>query len=282
MVTIGLALEVSSVGSNVGTTDDPQYEINTRRSNTKLQLKNRETVLIGGLIQDDDVGEVTKIPLLGDIPILRRLFSRDYRSKTKTEVLMSITPHVVRGVDMPGESVLTMWSGQENIYSLKGPIFETETGKEGAKEENIILMKETEKTYGSVFISAPSKVKIGEKVPVQILVKGMKQLYAAPFDIVYDKYIIRCLEIREGPFFSHDGKQTAFLTSIHQHEGRANVNASRMGKVGGVDGSGVLAYLIFEAVGQGHTKIFISNQKFLDSDMNAYPIEAKIVELNVE
>jgi len=132
-VTLGITLEVSSVGANVGTTDDPQYEINTRNSMTKLQFKNGETVLIGGLIQNDDTGEVTKIPLLGDVPLLKRLFSRDYRSKTKTEVLMSITPYVVRGIDIPSKSVITMWSGQEHNYSLEGPEFEKERIKRNNK-----------------------------------------------------------------------------------------------------------------------------------------------------
>jgi len=281
-VTLGLTLEVSSVGANVGTTDDPQYEINTRKSKTKLQLENGETVLIGGLIQNDDTGEVTKIPLLGDIPLLKRLFSRDYRSKTKTEILMSITPYVVRGIDIPSQSVLTMWSGQEHSYSLTGPAFETETIKKEIIKEKGKLHGMDKQSPGLVLINAPKNVKSGEKLSVQVLVQNTKNLYSTPFKIAYNANILKCLKVREGPFLKKDGEQTAFLSSINQPKGLVNINLSRMGSIGGIDGDGILAYITFEAISKGISEISIRKPEFLDADMKPYPVRAKIAEITID
>ena len=280
-VTIGITLEVSSVGANIGTTDDPQYEINTRKSKTKLQLENGETVLIGGLIQNDDTEEVTKIPLLGDIPIIKRLFSRDYRSKTKTEILMSITPYVVRGIDIPSKSVLTMWSGQEHSYSLKGPAFETDTMKKEIIEEKDKLHGIGRQSPGLVLINAPKNIKSGEKLSVQVLVQNAKNLYSTPLKFAYNANILKCLKVQEGPFLKKDGKQTAFLSFINQPEGLVNINLSRMGSVGGIDGDGTLTYLTFEAISQGISELSILKPEFLDADMKPYPVKAKIAEINI-
>ncbi len=276
-VTLGITLEVSSVGANVGTTDDPQYEINTRNSMTKLQFKNGETVLIGGLIQNDNTGEVTKIPLLGDVPLLKRLFSRDYRSKTKTEVLMSITPYVVRGIDIPSKSVITMWSGQEHNYSLEGPEFE----KERAKKETTETKEKSDGSAGVISINASKNVNIGEKLDVRLLVQDAKRLYSVPLKLSYDPDKLKCLKVAEGPFLKKDGKQTAFLSSINQSEGLVNINLSRMGDIGGIDGDGILAYLTFEAIAQGVSKVSISEPQFLDANMKSYSVKAKAIEVTI-
>lgn len=276
-VTLGITLEVSSIGANVGTTDDPQYEINTRNSMTKLQFKNGETVLIGGLIQNDDTGEVTKIPLLGDIPLLKRLFSRDYRSKTKTEVLMSITPYIVRGIDIPSKSVITMWSGQEKNYSLEGPRFE----EEKVKGESTETREKFDGTAAKVLVHAPRNVNLGEKLNAHLLVQNAKNLYAAPLDLSYNADKLKCLKVAEGPFLKKDGKQTAFLNSINQSEGSVHINLSRMGEIGGIDGDGIIAYFTFEAIGKGASKISISEPKFLDADMKPYLINTESTVINI-
>lgn len=274
-ITIALQLEVSGIGSNVGTADDPQYEINTRRSETNLQLKDGETVLIGGLIQDDDTGDVTKVPLLGDIPLLGHLFSRNYRSKTKTEILMSITPYVVRGIDIPAESVLKMWSGQEQLYSVKGPIFETETATMEMIEEEDEPEKLVKRPPGLVVIDAPKNVKKGEEFQVQIIIQNVEQLYAAPFAFAYDPKVLKCTNVQEGSFLKQDGKSTGFLTSIDQSKGVVNISLSRMGKVGGIDGRGMLAQLTFEATSVGSAKLSIEHPKFLDAELKFYPVGSR-------
>lgn len=92
-----LGLEVSSINSTVTTKNGVAYRIGTRTTSTVLRLTDGENQILGGLIQDTDKTAATKVPLLGDVPILGHLFRSDNVAKEKTEIVLSITPHLVRG-----------------------------------------------------------------------------------------------------------------------------------------------------------------------------------------
>ena len=120
-VNLNLALEISALGSNVGTADDPQYAIRTRSTSTILTMNDGDTVIMGGLIQDEDRETVKKVPLLGDIPAMGRLFSNSYNENVETDILMTITPVVIRSQEMPGKEVTGFWSGSAKKYSAVPP-----------------------------------------------------------------------------------------------------------------------------------------------------------------
>lgn len=71
--------------------------IGTREAYTTVIVNNGETVVIGGLITDEDRKAATQVPLLGDIPIIGHLFRQDYKSKDRTELLVFITPQIIKG-----------------------------------------------------------------------------------------------------------------------------------------------------------------------------------------
>lgn len=94
-----ISLEVSNINSTVTNTASGlvAYRIGTRNANTVLRLKDGENQLLGGLIQDVDKKTVNKVPLLGDLPLLGKLFRSESTEKDKTEIVLSITPKLVRG-----------------------------------------------------------------------------------------------------------------------------------------------------------------------------------------
>ena len=65
-----------------------------RTANSRVGIRNDDTIVIGGLMQDQKTVTVNKIPLLGDIPLIGAVFSRTQIDKTKTELLIFLTPHV--------------------------------------------------------------------------------------------------------------------------------------------------------------------------------------------
>ncbi|HJS77296.1 MAG TPA: type IV pilus secretin PilQ [Burkholderiales bacterium] len=69
--------------------------INTKHVKTEVLVENGGTVVIGGIFEENDRTDVTKVPLLGDIPILGYLFKNTTSSTSKTELLVFITPRVV-------------------------------------------------------------------------------------------------------------------------------------------------------------------------------------------
>lgn len=71
------------------------YKISTRRADTNVRLKNGETLIIAGLIGEEERKNITKIPFLGDLPIIGALFRSTSTGKSKTEVMVFLTPHIV-------------------------------------------------------------------------------------------------------------------------------------------------------------------------------------------
>jgi general secretion pathway protein D len=66
----------------------------TRRAQSHVAIKDGQTVVIGGLMEDRIDSKVDKVPILGDIPFIGEAFKRNSDTKTKTELLIFLTPHV--------------------------------------------------------------------------------------------------------------------------------------------------------------------------------------------
>jgi len=96
-VTIDLKVDVSSL---LSITDDGQIHRGTRNTKTTVRLKDSQTVVFGGIIKQDERVEKVKVPFLGDIPRLGRLFSHTTKNQTDSEMIMLITPHITP-FDMP-------------------------------------------------------------------------------------------------------------------------------------------------------------------------------------
>jgi general secretion pathway protein D len=114
-VSMKVGLEVSNIVREVTSSsgDTLAYQIGTRTANTVLQLKDGETEVLAGLISDEDRRTASRVPGVGDLPILGRLFSTRGDSATKTEIVLLITPHVVRGLERPDASTAEFRSGTE-------------------------------------------------------------------------------------------------------------------------------------------------------------------------
>jgi general secretion pathway protein D len=86
--------EISDVKANKGQATD--LVLRKRSAKTSVVVKDKDTVVIGGLIQDRDETIENKIPLLGDIPLLGWLFKTKSKQRTKTNLLILLTPHIMK------------------------------------------------------------------------------------------------------------------------------------------------------------------------------------------
>ena len=106
-VSMKLNLEVSSIVKEVTSGSSLSYQVGTRAASTVLRLRDGETQILAGLISDADRETASKVPGLSSIPILGRLFTSVKTDKTKQEIVLSITPHVIRHGKRPGD-----WSSE--------------------------------------------------------------------------------------------------------------------------------------------------------------------------
>ncbi len=120
-VQIKVGLEVSNIvreiRSNNGTLT---YQIGTRNAGTTLRLKDGETQVLAGLISDEDRSTASRIPGLGDLPLLGRLFSSQRDQRRKSEIVLLITPRVLRNTAAQQPALTEFRSGTENTLGAGG------------------------------------------------------------------------------------------------------------------------------------------------------------------
>jgi general secretion pathway protein D len=88
--------------------------ISQRQAETAATVRDGDSFVIGGLIQDENLTSRSKVPLLGDIPLLGQAFRTDKQTRTKTELYIIVTPHVVRRVGSQVQRVAT----EQRTFSL--------------------------------------------------------------------------------------------------------------------------------------------------------------------
>jgi general secretion pathway protein D len=164
-VQIKMGLEVSSIVKefDVATGSGGQthvYQIGTRNATTTLELKDGETQILAGLITDSDQKSSSHIPGLGDLPMLGRLFGSNGTNRSKSEIILSITPHIIRAQTRPTVDSTEFWYGTEaqtrsapfsNLHSTSDA--PTNTGASAVSGGGVSIM------------SAPSNVPANSNVP---------------------------------------------------------------------------------------------------------------------
>jgi len=111
---IKLGLEVSNITNTVTTSGGTiTYQIGTRNTDTVLRLHDGETQILAGLISDEDRATANKVPCLGDMPVLGRLFSNHNTNNTRTEIVLLITPRLIRSLVRPDANVMEFAAGTE-------------------------------------------------------------------------------------------------------------------------------------------------------------------------
>jgi general secretion pathway protein D len=116
-VAIKVTLEVSNIVNKIETKSGTlAYQIGTRTATSVLRLKDGENQLLAGLISDEDRRTANKLPFLGDIPILGRLFGSHNDEGIKTEIVLSITPRIIRNIKRPEAHLSEFDGGTESNF----------------------------------------------------------------------------------------------------------------------------------------------------------------------
>jgi general secretion pathway protein D len=111
-VTLNIALEISALaGSIAGTGGQSQPIIGTRNMTTVIRLKEGETQILAGLIQENERETLRTIPGLDKIPILRKIFGTHETTRERTDIIMTLTPHIIRMPDIRSEDLEAIWVG---------------------------------------------------------------------------------------------------------------------------------------------------------------------------
>jgi len=256
-VAIKVGLEVSNVVNTIksasGTT---AYQIGTRNATTVLRLKDGETQVLAGLINDEDRKSASKVPGLGDLPLLGRLFSSHLGETNKNEIVLLITPHVVRNIMRPDATTSEFMSGTESNVgappitlkpaeipaavaprTASAPVPPAQTRPEVAKAD----------VQGSLDVSwqGPTQARIGEPFTLTLNLASDQPVSTLPLLIGYDPSALQAVTVSEGEFLKQNNVQTQFSQRVDQAAGRIFVGMGRAGG-DGAKGSGQLLSITFK------------------------------------
>ena len=135
-VTLKLNVEVSNLAGEVSSVNGgSQPIIGTRNIETTIRLKDGETNFLAGLLRSDEISGDQGIPGLSEIPLLGRLFSKKTTDNQRTDVILTMTPHIIRRSDITEDDLLPVWVGTEANIAFRGGSPRVESEVQGPFDE---------------------------------------------------------------------------------------------------------------------------------------------------
>jgi len=155
-VTLKLTVEISQLGETVPVGPSQQaVTIGTRTITSVIRLRSGETNLLAGLIRRDRTEGVTETPLLSDIPLIGRLFTNKKIQTKSVDLVLTLTPHIIRFPDIEEEDLAPVWVGTESRITFSGsrsPRIESGRADEGPFDE-----RENESEGGDAEVQRPRR-----------------------------------------------------------------------------------------------------------------------------
>lgn len=292
-VAIKIGLEVSSLGTATKTSAGSiAYQIGTRNANTLLRLRDGETQLLAGLISRDERSTSSRVPGLGDLPVLGRLFSSQLDDGKRSELLLAITPRVLRNVKRLNASEAEMWVGTEASPKLRQvgglqfntPQPESKPGAAGAAGSPAAPGVASPPGAGqpsalpapvapnlpphqaaALSLAAPGQAKVGDTVEVRLDLRDAR-LRGLMTELQFSADKLTLVDADEDDYFRKGGAVTSFSKRVDA--GRVNLSVLR-NQATAAEGAGGVFKLRFKATAPGRAEVRVGTAQPVSLEPNA-------------
>ena len=254
-ITLKVGLEVSSVTDQVKTQSGTlAYQIGTRNANAVLRLKDGENQVLGGLISDEDRSTANRVPALGDVPILGRLFGSQRDQKDKTEIVLSITPRLIRNMRRPSLQETEFFTGTEASLRNRGgdstpmagiPLATQTAPQPGSSVSG--AASQAPVTGASLTLQGPPQVRVGGTFTVQLNMQSAELVSSVPVSLAYDARLLEVVSVNEGTLLRQNGGRTTFASRVDRATGQIIATVTRADD-GGASGAGSILTIAFRAL----------------------------------
>jgi general secretion pathway protein D len=199
--------------------------VGTRLANTTLRLKDGETQVLAGLISDEDRSNANRLPGLGSLPVVGRLFGSQADNTTKTEIVLLITPRVVRNLARPDFRVAEFLSGTEAAAGA-APLRLQTVAPAAVRPTETTVPSTATAAAGPVKISiqAPAHVFSGQEFKLAVHVGGNAMLRSAILDFAFDPSRFTVVTVEEGALVKAAGPEAGLRTSAPEGLGRIAIS----------------------------------------------------------
>lgn len=279
-VSIKINLDVSSIGDPVANpSGSTAYKIGTRNASTVLRLSDGETQILAGLINDADRKNADKVPGLGQLPVLGHLFSSHRDDKSKSEIVLSITPRIVGKNSFPDARKVEYWSGTESALRSSSFVMKTlgSVGFNSAPppvapvtpvaptaqvtpaavtsaplvQEKLISGAASRPVIEAMLSpavlswSGPEQAKVGDRISLTLNNSEALGAKSLGFQVVYDPAVLKAVDVIEENAMKQNSAQSNLIKMINQKNGTIQIGLSGTGSGGG-EGGGRIVTVVFE------------------------------------
>lgn len=275
-VSMKVNVVVSSVtgSSNIGGISQPI--ISQRSIEHDIRLKDGEVSVLGGLIERTDTKAINGWPGLAKLPFFGNFFSDNNVDHQDNEVLIVLTPHIVRLQTMTAENLRAIASGTDTNAEVR---LENEVMAPPVPKPQGVLPPAPAPAPAAVapapaaasqnpglrFEPGTVNVKTGENTTIGVVVENVQDLYSIPLLLQYNPAVISIEDVRQGGFLSGGTQEIAIVERVDKERGQAIISATRMPNTPGVSGSGTLLGIVIRGVSPGNSKLSIVQINAKDS-----------------
>jgi general secretion pathway protein D len=291
--------------TNIGGITEPI--ISQRTAEQVVRLKEGEVNILGGFLQKQDLITIGGTPGLGELPILKYIFSSTAHEVTENELIFMITPHVVRATDITPQNLQEIDTGTGTNVELRriSAPGNTPPGAAGGLPPGLQPHGSAPAAAGtpetaaaalrsaappppgfsnsvSLQIAPPQVVpKVGSTFQVAVNLSGGQDVFSVPMQLHYDSSKLALINVDTGDYLGHDGQAIAL---VHRDDGVGNVviSASRPPGVAGVNGAGTVCVLTFQANAPGNAAIQIIRASAKNSAQQAVNIAGSQTAVHIQ
>ncbi len=303
-IILELVVENSTLGANIEVAGTSLPTFGSRRVETTLRLRDGEQHLLAGLIREEDRSTLRGFPGILGVPVLRSLFGDTDKAVRATEIVMLLTPRVVRTKELTQRDLSPIHIGNQTNFGLTGappliaaqpdagvpdttepdadvpdvdavlpepappvePVPAPPTPEPAAPVEpepalpppsdqpQTLPALPEPSVAGQVLVTPPGAVfRVGGgPYTVPVSVAGVSQLSTISLTLFFDPNVLRVRTVQAGgTFMSQGGLEVSFSQEVDTAAGRIDITATRNNDATGASGAGLLAAVLFDAVGVG-------------------------------
>jgi general secretion pathway protein D len=293
-------VEVSSVTGQqpIGGIQEPI--ISQRKIEHEIRLKEGESNVLAGLITRTDTKSINGWPGLAHIPLLRYFFSEDQHQSEDDEILIILTPHIVRMPEWTRANLRPLYTGSESEVKVRrdaevrSPNAEPRASAQqgGANAGQQALGAAVPPSQGAAptapndtnaaqirFEPRSLSLKVGQQQTIGVVVENVKDLFSIPLLLQYNPAVISVEEVQHGGFLSGGTQEIAIVCSgcgsanrSDKEHGQAIISATRQPNTAGVSGTGTIMGIVVKAIAAGNSNLSIVQVNAKDSQQKPIPL----------
>ncbi len=292
-VSLKLKVEVSSHTGDQSIGGITQPIISQRVIEDDIRLKEGEVSILGGLVQRTDSKTLEGWPGLAKLPLLRYLFSHQKTDHQEDEVLIVLTPRIVRVPEWTKANLRPLYSGSETNVQVKreseihapaqqpaAPPQQPQTNQNTGAGTPTPAPAATPPAAGAVegaaakirFEPQSLSLKAGQTATVGVVVENVNDLFSIPLLLQYNPAVISVEEVQHGGFLSGGTQEIAIVHQPFKDKGQSIISATRRPNTPGVSGSGTLIGIVIKALAPGSSTLSIVQVNAKDSQQKLIPL----------